>query len=74
MGPSGAGPMTGRGMGACAGNRAQSKPRGNRCGGNGRGYFQARTQPVLEAKIDDLQTQLTLLEKKLSEKLNIAHN
>lgn len=65
IGPAGAGPMTGRGMGSCTGNRAMEGPqfgrgmqRGFRNNGKPRGYCGTQMQnnriAALEQKISEL--------------------
>lgn len=82
-GPVGAGPMTGRGAGYCAGNNAAGwqssgagrRPRGFRRNGNLRGFFRnhapqavpAADPMVLQKQIDALQVQLASLEQQLAE-------
>lgn len=82
-GPVGAGPMTGRGAGYCAGNNAPGWKipgggrmlRGFRRHGTARGFFRNHAQHavtvaepmVLEKKIDALQVQLASLEQQLAE-------
>lgn len=77
-GPVGAGPMTGRGAGKCAGNSVagwQTSGGGRRCGTHPRGYFRQHAQHavaaadtmVLQGKIDTLHAQLALLEQQLVE-------
>lgn len=84
-GPVGAGPMTGRGAGKCAGNATAGwentggggKQRGLRRNGTPRGFFRNHTQHavasaeamMLQGKIDVLHRQLASLEQQLT---NIA--
>ncbi|MDF7798665.1 DUF5320 domain-containing protein [Pontiellaceae bacterium B1224] len=81
-GPVGAGPMTGRGAGKCAGNATAGRQsaggrgmgRGNRCGGRPQGYFRNHAQHavassdamLLQEKIDDLNLQVASLEQQLA--------
>ncbi|MDF7822912.1 DUF5320 domain-containing protein [Pontiellaceae bacterium B12227] len=79
-GPAGAGPMTGRGAGKCAGNATagwqtagggRGLGRGNRCGGYFRNHAQHAVASadalLLQSKIDTLHTQLASLEQQLAE-------
>jgi hypothetical protein len=82
-GPAGAGPMTGRGAGKCAGNATagwqnaggRGMGRKNRCGGLSQGNFRGNAQhavtsadaAVLQGKIDKLNAQLASLENQLAE-------
>lgn len=70
-GPAGAGPMTGRGLGTCAGPRTA-----NRRAGQGRGFFRnhaphtvATTNAmVLQEQIDSLHAEIAELSEKLKQK------
>ena len=82
-GPVGAGPMTGRGDGKCAGNSSagwsvaggQGMGRGKCCVERPHGYFRTHAQHavssadamMLEGKIDSLHAQLASLEQQLAE-------
>lgn len=82
-GPTGAGPMTGRGAGYCAGNNAPGRQRSGgrmlrafRRHGAARGFFRSHAQPAaapadptgLQEKIDALQEQIASLKQELAEK------
>lgn len=75
-GPTGAGPMTGRGAGFCAGNHAAGFQtagggfgRGMGCG-MGRGFrnrFVQPVQPTQSAELSELKEQMTRIEQRLEE-------
>jgi len=70
-GPNGMGPLTGRGLGNCSGDRINNMGRGyNRFGGNGRGRGRGRGVWSVESSeyIDDsLEKRLVSLENKMKE-------
>jgi hypothetical protein len=86
-GPAGAGPMTGRGAGKCAGNRMpgwKNPGKGAAIQHNGRprGSFHSHAQHavaaadalVLQSQIDALHTQLASLEQQLAEIVEKSDN
>ncbi|WP_372808840.1 DUF5320 domain-containing protein [Pontiella sp.] len=82
-GPTGAGPMTGRGAGYCSGNNAPGwqvaggggMQRGACANGKPHGFFRSHAQHavtsadalVLQGKIDELHAKLASLEKQLAD-------
>lgn len=68
-GPAGSGPMTGRGMGICAGSIQIGFGRG--CGrgfarGMGRGFGFRASEPISkESRISALQTQITQIQQQI---------
>lgn len=83
QGPAGAGPMTGRGAGHCAGSNVPGwmssggggMRRGFKGGGNPRGFFRDHSQHAvasaeamtLQGHIDSLRAQLASLEQQLAD-------
>lgn len=70
-GPTGAGPMSGRGAGFCAGFNTAGFQNAGRGFGCGRGLgFRRNTQPVPNNEVNELKKQMIRIEQKLGELLN----
>ncbi len=72
MGPNGAGPMTGRGMGPCGGSYGYGRGRGMGCGCPycpmyGRRMTKDEERSVLKEELEDVKAEAKAIEERLSE-------